>query len=337
MGSRPKLGFTLPRALICALLCSGSLAARADEPETARLRYESEEPVRCPDEQAFRDIVAGRLGYDPFRPDAAREVHASIRRKGRAFVGSVQVTDAQGRPLGGRDLEAPEQDCAELANALAIAISIAFDPLGSVPASVPESVPQAAPVLPVEPPPPSEPAAPPPAPERAPASEPADLGMVTRASFAVDAGLLPGLTVGPVLAAGLRVNRFALLAEGRVDLMPSVATTDGGDRVDAALFSAGPSACVSFSVAVSCLGLELGAFQGRGVDVTDSRTQTSFFAAGSARAGLDIPLGKVLSFSLLGELRVPLVRTSLSIEGSTVWNAPALGGGALVGLGATFL
>jgi hypothetical protein len=50
-----------------------------------------------------------------------------------------------------------------------------------------------------------------------------------------------------------------------------------------------------------------------------------------------VPLGKSLSFHALAELRAPLVRTSLSIENSTVWNAPPIGFGGVLGLGATFL
>ena len=332
------------RAGMCALACSLALwlalpahgrcqHARA----SAELQYEAVDAVRCPDQQAFRDIVAGRLGYDPFQTGAERVIEARIVREGPSFVGHMRVHGANGQLLGARDLEAPAQDCAEIATAMAIAISIVLDPLGAAAAPEPaadEPVPLAhEPSEPAAAPAPAAPVTLAPPPRKAPRA----IALITRASLAVDGGLAPGLTLGPVLSLGLGFGHLSVLVDGRVDLMPRTATVSSGDRLEAALFTAGPGLCVSYGVGLGCAGLELGAFQGRGVDVQDPRTQTSFFAAFQARAGVRVPLGKTLSFHALGELRTPLVRTSLSIENSTVWNAPPIGFGGLVGLGATFL
>jgi hypothetical protein len=325
-------------AALCALtllsVASHVREGRAQAPARAKLHYESSEHTRCPDEQAFRDVVAGRLGYDPFAADAERTIHARIEGNGNSLVGTTRVLDQRGELLGTSDVEASAQDCNELVTAMAIAVSIVLDPMGAAAVSEQEPEPRTAEPSESTPPPlpPQQPA------EVSPAFEHTrKLALITRASLAVDGGLLPGLTIGPVLSLGVGLEHLSVLVDGRVDLMPHAATTGSGDRLEAALYSAGPALCVSFGLGIACGNLELGAFQGRGVNVTDPRTQTSFFAALGARAGLRVPLGKTLSFQALGELRAPLVRTSLSIEHSTVWNAPPIGFGGMVGLGATFL
>jgi hypothetical protein len=115
------------------------------------------------------------------------------------------------------------------------------------------------------------------------------------------------------------------------------ARSSTGDRLDATLFTAGPTGCVHFEPGLACLGLELGAFQGRAIDVEDSRTQTSFFSAATARVGIGYALSRALELRFLGQLSVPLVRTSLTIDDAAVWNAPPLGAGLRAALAATFL
>jgi hypothetical protein len=156
------------------------------------------------------------------------------------------------------------------------------------------------------------------------------------AGLAVGFGLAPAATLGPVVAVGLRRASFSVLLDGRADLGLGTARGTTQDRLEATLFTAGPAGCVHFEPGLACLGLELGAFQGRAIDVEDSRTQTSFFSAAAARIGIGQSLGRVLALRALGELRVPLVRTSLSVDDTTVWNAPALGAGLRLQLSATF-
>src|SRR5262249_55413914 len=82
----------------------------------------------CPDERALRNAVAARLGYDPFRDDAPRVVTATIALDGRTLRGRVRIDDG-GAARGSREMTARPGECADLASALPLAVSIAIDPL----------------------------------------------------------------------------------------------------------------------------------------------------------------------------------------------------------------
>jgi hypothetical protein len=300
-------------ALIAAL---GHVPAFAQEPPAARLDYAAA-PEGCPDEQAFRDLVTARLGHDPFEVGAPLLVTARIEPEGTALRAHARISDADGSERGARQLEGTPSECRDLASALASAVALALTP--------------PAPASPVQAPAPvsgsSSPPAPPP---------PRDLKFTAHTGLALGGGITPGFALSPLLGLGIRTHSVSVLAEARVDLMPGVAQS-GGERVEASVFSAGPAACLHLGPGHGCLGVELGALQGRALDVTDPRTYTSFFSAAAARLGFDIALGAILALRLAGELRVPLVRTALRVNDTTVWDAPPLGGGLRLELAATFL
>jgi hypothetical protein len=314
--SRLRLFFALVLAL-------GHVTAAAQEPPAARLDYAAA-PEGCPDEQAFRDLVTARLGRDPFEASASLLVTARIDAESGALHAQARITAEDGSERGARALEGTPSECRDLANALASAVALALTPPPvSVQAPVTMPVPSPAPVVPLG----SSPPAPPP---------PREPRFTAHAGLAAGGGITPGFALSPLLGVGLRARSVAVLAEGRVDLMPGIARS-GGERVEASVFSAGPAACLHLGPAQGCLGVELGVLQGRALDVTDPRTHTSFFSAAAARLGFGLELGPVLALRLAGELRVPLVRTALRVNDTTVWDAPALGGGLRLELAATFL
>jgi hypothetical protein len=98
-------------------------AASAQDRSSARLEYTVPTAGSCPDEQSFRDIVAGRLGYDPFEDGAALTIEAAIAREETGFTGRVRAVRTDGSVAGQRTIDAPEQDCREMAASMAIAIS----------------------------------------------------------------------------------------------------------------------------------------------------------------------------------------------------------------------
>jgi hypothetical protein len=135
---------------------------------------------------------------------------------------------------------------------------------------------------------------------------------------------------------GVTWSRLLIAAQGRADFTPVSVETETGDRVVAAVFSAGPRACLRVGIGIGCAAVQAGIFQGRGVDLIDARTQTAAFASVDVAGGVAIPLGESSSFLVLGEVRAPLTRTGLNVEGETVWTAPPLAFGLRLGIAADF-
>jgi hypothetical protein len=293
--------------------------------ERAVLVYETRDAPECPDERAFRDAVAARLGYDPFTDDAVRTIVATLAHGHGTYAFELEVYES-GALAGSRTLEADGADCQEFAVAAAVAVSVMLDPL--------------------EPPPREPPPREPPPREVVARSEHADLdvpatrsaratpghegegGMTADAQLglALTAGLTPAVAFGPALSLALRFDSLAIGLDARLDWPMVDAETAGGDRVEASVADGGPAACLIEGVFVSCLAVRAGAFIARGPDLAKTERSASFFAEAAARIAVDLPLAGHLSFVGGAELRVPLVETELAIEGRVVWSAPALGG-----------
>lgn len=326
--------------LVAPLVASGN--ARAAEPRTtARLSYRVPSgDTTCPDEQSFRDIVAGRLGYDPFESNAAMRIEATIEKAGSALTGRVRITNESGQAAGSRDVEGAEQDCAEVATSMAIAISIVLDPLGISAATVP----------PAQEPTKEQPA------ERSEASKPksskptasvvtkprvppvaaVDIRFVAHAGIGMGLGLTPAWSLGPRVGAGIRADWFSARMEGNLDLMTSAATTDSKQRIRASLVTLGPTACAHFGPGVVCSGAQLGAFQAIGPDVEAPEEKAAFHMSIGLQGGIDLPLGSVLSLRALVGGRALLLPPSLLIDDKVVWEAPPIAGELSLALGAMF-
>lgn len=316
-------------ALTGALAALAPALALAQERAEARLSYEVEPDLACPEEPAFRDLVAARLGYDPFKPDAARVIETRIARQGMRLTGRVRVVDERGRAIGSRELRAAEGECDELASSIAIAVSILLDPFsaGGAPPPTPPPAPRA------EPPAAPPPTPPPPCPEPEPRRDPARVWVGGELGASI--GLTPGIAVGPGVAAGIAWSRLSLGIHGRADFTPLPAETDGGDA-HVAIFGAGPRACARVELAIGCLGARAGILQGRGVDLAVERTDTGRFVAADVSAGIGIPAWSQTLVVVLADLQAPLSRTSLEIDGQTAWTAPPVAFGLRIGLHAFF-
>src|SRR5690349_21006693 len=112
--------------LVAALLALAS--ARAAAHPTASLEYRRPESSDCPDQAALAAQVKQRLGYDPFLPGAERVVRAAIERAAGGLVATVELRGREGAVLGTRSIASPTFECAELAQALVLAVCIAIDP-----------------------------------------------------------------------------------------------------------------------------------------------------------------------------------------------------------------
>ncbi len=118
-------------ALACLAFAVVTLVGgRAEAARSARLIYvRGHGADTCPDEDAVRNAVAARLGYDPFVAFAANILVAHVRREGDGFHTAVGLVDENGVERGARQLTVDSRECADAIAAMALTISIAIDPL----------------------------------------------------------------------------------------------------------------------------------------------------------------------------------------------------------------
>ncbi|WP_394845704.1 hypothetical protein LZC95_52830 [Pendulispora brunnea] len=334
-------------ASVVCLVASPRPAWAADTTphETARLTYETGDTAGCPDESSFHNLVAARLGYDPFRPDGQHAVSVSFRKE-RAKIRARAEVQRGGPAAGTREFTG--EACEPLAAALATTVAMALDPLHvSAPAAEPPPPAGATslagetpalhkaeplPTLPGEP----QPTPPPqvvfverrtnPTPSRP--SEPSEpVAFLASVGGVVSFALAPTMTLGGAMEIGFRYGVFSLSAEGRAELTPTTTRVDSGDRVDATIYSGALLPCFHFGAWLGCAVGRIGAFQGRAPDVVHPSLGTSAFGSVGLRGGYMIPLTKVLSVRASVEGAIPVVRTTLVIDGGEVWTAPPVTAG----------
>jgi hypothetical protein len=320
----------------CLLVMTMAPRASAQNRATAQLDFALDGGVTgCPSESAFRERVTVRLGYDPFVDASSSRVHVRFTRRGGRLDANVAIED-DGRAVGTRKLEEAATRCDVLFDAVAATIAIALDPVTRKPreetagtatptpnAQEATSPPPAAAALP-SPPPAEQPTT---APERSPTVRPYALldGLAST-------GVAPGATLGAQAGVGLHRAAFVIAAEGRVETTPSAADLSSGDRVTASVFFAGVVPCLRVGVASLCLGGRIGSLQATSRDVTRPALKSSFIAAAFARAAAVLPLGGAFAFRAGVEASVPLIRTTLSVDGEAIWIAPPVNGSLLAGI-----
>lgn len=321
----------LHRLLIATVLFA--VPASAQTPPAARLVYARGSGAgACPDEVALRTAVAGRLGYDPFRPDAPLTVAATIARSRGALRAEVEVRDAAGQVSGSRQLTSSQNDCAELSAAMALAISLAIDPLGAHREPAPRPAP--APAPPTPPPVPAPPApSPAPAPMLAPAPSPREAPRPIRVEVNATLGALlallsaPAPTAGLTASVGLRWRAFSLNVEGRVDLPAEAPVQSGSVSTWLALAMLAP--CVhqnlarSGSLAACALGA-VGAMQGASANLTAPVRDSTFYAAAGMRLAYESPRLGVFALRAHGDLLATLTPTAVRFSGREVWSSPVV-------------
>jgi hypothetical protein len=127
--SRPARRLALGVALSTT---ATALCASASEPARLTLTYGAPEEAGCPDEGSFRNLVAARLGYDPFVPESQDGVRVELVRDHQRMRGHVEVArQGQGAPLA-RDLSGDADKCEALGAALATTLAIALDPVSAL-------------------------------------------------------------------------------------------------------------------------------------------------------------------------------------------------------------
>jgi hypothetical protein len=322
-------------ALALLLAVAGARAGEppARRPDPVRLLYDRGPGTeRCPEPDELRAAVAARLGYEPFREDAATVVAAAVSLRGRVLRAQIELRAASGEVVGAREIESPENDCSELASAVALAISIAIDPrsatrpIPTAPASRAAASPAAVAKAPGPGARPAERTAP------VPAAKPAEPvrfrgGLDALAAF----GAAPKPAFGALLFAGIRWRALSVGIEGRADL-PAGTRAPGGSQVSAMLLAGTLAPCVHWWATMACGLVSVGALQSTNEGAAGSKQTTTPFVAAGGRFGVEVAIVSTLSARGHVDLLGAATRTILAVDGITAWRTPPLGGALGAGL-----
>ncbi|MEZ4326124.1 MAG: hypothetical protein R3B40_12970 [Polyangiales bacterium] len=356
-------------------VCASVQPARAevpvdvDEPRpSASLTYERQRGAeRCPDDAELRDAVSARLGYVPFRDDAPQHVRTVIRAERGGLLATVDVFDADGEVVGQREIRSRTRDCEELARGVALAISVAIDPvslLGPPTDPAPQPDPGPAPTggdatrtpeqptdeAAVTPDPGTE--GPDSAPEMDPPGElaPNPSSDVVAASppgegasrdamhtwLALDGQLtyevVPQLR--PAVALRLVVERARWATELVVrGVFPASATSTLG-RVTAWQTDLHAYACGKARFLRGCAGAFVGVMPARGARIDQPRRGVGLVTGAALALGFDHLFGQRFTFSARVGVDVPLLRPRLELDDTRVWRGAPVSGLVSVGIGA---
>jgi hypothetical protein len=323
-------------AMALALLGAGQVYA-GSETLTVALTY-SAAPL-CPELADFKNIVANRLGYDAFQPEAPDHVLVEILPTGHTFEGRIEWRTAEGKWAGERKFPSRSGDCQELARAIAFALALQIQfsaatgtrPTAEIPAEPPETAKSAteSPAPPAPPPPPVQPepqkkVETPVPPEQLRADEVTpkityELGT----GGAVGFGMSSGLT--PLARAFADLGWRSLVAEIAGEFgFPTITRREDGAGFGQQLFLASVAGCGIVDRANICLLFKGGLIRIAGQDIDDPSTPSgSIFQAG-ARLGLTQPLGWRLFAVLQMAGLINLTRWRVYLDGFQVWSSPRL-------------
>lgn len=312
-------------SLATILLASSEARARQHAvPPSARLVYTRDGVGHCPDESAIKSEVLARLGYDPFSQDASRVVTATISSSSGGLRAEIELRDETASAVGSRALTSTTNDCAELAAAMVLAISVAIDPTilaRPAPEAAPrEREPPLSPEAPLSKPPKAEaPTSPSPP---SPPSVRGVLGVLAGGST----GSTPGISFTSAIFGRVQRDRLALEIEGRAHLASTARSSAGA--VEASLLLAVLAPCYQVKPpslpqlsSTLCVAIALGALRGEGSGVSVPRRESSLHAAAGPRVGLEWAIARSLALRIGVSAFVPLVETRLVLNTDTVWSS----------------
>lgn len=304
-----------------------SLAAHAG-PAEVRGTLAFSAPEQCPDESAFRRLVAMRLGYDPF--DGANEdeeLHVSIALSVAGAGARGQVRVARNTKRGSREVTG--NSCKTVAESAATIVALAIDPVA---ATTPPERPPGPPKPPSPPSSAEKPASAPRVREEPSPAPPRDTILRTGAVLAASTGLLPRASAGGGLdvAFGSRPIFVDTLVAYETMLGNLDDPRGGSVGAKAAHVTLGP--CVQRRWIVGCVSLRPGVVWARADAVERPVTRAHFVAHAGLRAGIEWALSDGYALRLAFGGWVAMTPVTLWVDKRIAWTAPPLGGDATLTL-----
>jgi hypothetical protein len=340
-----------PLAALLALL----FAAPARAEEAPKLDYVvASDTVGCPSDREFRAAVTARVGRDPFVARSDRTLRVDVRLEDGELAATGALVEVNGDSSGLRRITGKPDDCREVVDGMALAVSLAIAalaessaaPVGAVTPSsrapseaTTDPPPPAAAPRPEAPAPSEVPSLAPAAARRDVAGAPAERGgrheaVVPSAGIAghVTTGVGPGVGVGGALWVRGRQGSWSLSVEGRLDGFGSTELGTSGS-VTSSLLAAVLSVCGHRGVVMLCplaLAGSIGA-SSSGIRFPDS--DAAPYVALGGRFGVEWPLSPALAVQGRLDGLVTLLPVDIELDGDAVWSSPfgsaALGAGLL--------
>lgn len=273
-------------------------------------------PPGCSTAAAIRERVSELLGEPELDLRHVRRVEGRVSEARGGWALHLTLVDALGKRE--RQLESPH--CADLAEAAAVAISLAFEAARAreraEPALAAEPAASAAPAP--EPPPPAAPGrdsaspAPPPALAASGALEPS-LG----AELWLDARALPSAAGGVSLVFALRSSDLRLGAFGA--WLPGVERSVGpGQSIHFSLLLGGVRACYTLGHGILdtalCAGFEAGRLSARSAGLVSARSVSDLWLAPQLGLELTSALSSHLALHLRADAIAPLLRQGYAVN-----------------------
>ena len=266
----------------------------------------------CPGAGAMRAGVAAQLGYDPFEEPAALVATVQIRKAGAALQATLRLKTQVGAPRGERQLQSAAGDCAELAEAVQVALALAIDPMRLRRPALGDAEAPPTPAASVSP---AVSTAVAPRAEAPVSNTPVTWSLLVGAAGAF--GVAPVVTVGFPLGVEARWRDVSLEVEGRVDL-PASGTFDGGS-LQTELVSGGVAPCYRIRFGGLCGVLVAGVDRLTGSAFSTNAQGSSAYVAIGPRLLADLPIGGPFFGRLQFDLRIPLVYPAAVASGQQLW------------------
>ncbi|MGC4093100.1 MAG: hypothetical protein QM756_35470 [Polyangiaceae bacterium] len=338
---------------ICAALIAMTPVPALAAASGSKLVYSREgNATRCPDEDALREAVHARLGYDAFSPWGERAVIAEILEEGGKLRARLRLLDEHGVVVGTREVRAASDDCEELVRSLALSISITLDPLAPAPqasSAAPDPAVEAAAASPAE-----HPAAPPDAEVEAPLRVEPSTDTLTpvsvpralvnspqtelslRAGPVVHAGFGPGTAqFGGRLGVTLDRGVTRLVVDVAATLPASVESALGG-RANVQVTTGSLAPCLRYRIIAGCGLVVAGRVSSWATGTPNTRSDSAVHFALGARveARTELTRSFQLIFGVDG-LR-NLTPVSVTLHEQELWQSPGWAGSAAMAVAFRF-
>lgn len=287
------------------VVCIGCATSRPRGAPVQLVYQVNREAGSCPVTAQLKRSVSALLGYDPWVDAAPRQIHARIDAGDGALQAQIELQEGRASPIGTRWLEAGRGECQALVDAMALAISLAIDPLA---VTKPK-------------------AQPPPVAARFPARP-----LLEGASLQLSAGGHLALGAAPAPAGGMRLEgalawpRFSFGLGLRFDVPAERDVPPGG--VSAHVLGGSLVVCGHHRFLFGCGLLAVQALHGEGMGLPAARDIWLPIVAPGARAGAQLFIRPGLALRLLGELTAPVVGARLVDKSEQVefWRTPSVNG-----------
>jgi hypothetical protein len=307
---------SMRRLGVALLLAHGELARNAaarpaPRPHLELVYTDASGVAACPDEASLRALVAARLGYDPFRSGAAERLEVVVAWGKKGLRGEVRWVGSSQTAARGRVFEAPADDCAELGQTLALAMSIAIDPFEerSSPSQPSDPVDPAAirDVGRANPGPPDE------------RTQPTPYRIVPRlgAGAIVSMGLVPDGGPGGFVAIGADYGALSITGEGRFHASQTLHSGPGSIEISARSLLVVP--CFRANWLSICGVVTRGTLHGSATGYDRIYQADSPLWETGLRLALSYPASNLVQLSAFAEGQMVLEGTSFNVDGASVW------------------